>query len=277
MPGKAVVLTGVISLLCLSATAQHAYVRPEDQFWKRRVVNRIVLTEKVNKPLVYHETAVYSPSQTYTETQGMISALINGVRAGRIRGYDPQDWDHAYAWPELRARMQTFDQALVAEEAGWEEREPEAATADDWGSEWEMPAIPDTATWREPVVAAYEPELAAYEEVVHVVEDWVFDKVRSSLVHQIDYFEVIWHDPTGTLPEKVLARFKWSEVREQLEQTQWKNRSNDAECRSVAEVFDLRLFRAFPINVGGTPVRTLEEAEIQRQKLIEFEHHLWNY
>ena len=31
------------------------------------------------------------------------------------------------------------------------------------------------------------------------------------------------------------------------------------------------------INVGGEPVRTLQEAKRRRDEMVEFEHHLWSY
>ena len=76
------------------------------------------------------------------------------------------------------------------------------------------------------------PDLAPYEEVMHIVEDYIFDKNTSSMQQRIDFFEIIWVDPTGALPEKVLARFMWKDVREQLDQTMWKSRFNDVEARS---------------------------------------------
>ena len=110
-----------------------------------------------------------------------------------------------------------------------------------------------------------------------MVEDWIFDKNTSSMVQKIDFFEVVWVDPTGTLPEKVLARFKWDDVKEQMDATMWKTRFNDAEARSVKVIFELRIFHGFFINVGGEPIRTLAEAERKRQELIEFESYLWSH
>ncbi|RMG55979.1 MAG: hypothetical protein D6722_27120 [Bacteroidetes bacterium] len=272
-------------------------MRPEDHFWSKRLVNRISLVEKINQPLVHHESAYYSGNGRYSQTEGMVASLIDGVQKGKYQAYHPEDWDRRMNYDDIRQRMEEFDQAMMGDYGDWGEEEEEAypdpyfdefsgqeetAQEEDWGDNtWDFQERDD---WGSPVEELPEIEgpdpgmdLAAYEEVIHVVEDWVFDKVRSQLVQKIDFFEVIWVDPSGVLPEKVLARFKWDDVKPQLEETLWKSRFNDAESRSIAEVFELRIFHAYPINVGGEGIRTLEEAETRKQELIEFEHHLWSY
>lgn len=193
-------------------------------------------------------------------------------------------------YEDVVARMNLFEQALAVDESEtWgddslEENFDEHSGSDgssEWvyeetSEQWASPFESDPQTENAPEVA--KPlDFAPYEEVIHMVEDWIFDKNTSSMIRQIDFFEVIWTDPTGILPEKVLARFMWKDVKEQLDETRWTSRFNDAECRSVAEVFDLRIFHSFLINVGGEPIISLSEAEQRRQELVEFEHHLWNY
>lgn len=152
---------------------------------------------------------------------------------------------------------------------GWAQEVPETVIVDEWSS-----AATSDQT---PVAAPFEVDYGAYEEVIHMVEDWIFDKNTSTMVKKVDFFEIIWVDPTGTLPDKVLARFKYEDVRDQLDQTMWKNRFNDAEIRTLREVVELRIFNGILINVGGEGVMTLQEADRRKQEMIEFEHHLWNY
>ncbi len=267
-------------------------IREDDHFWRKRVVNRISLVEKINQPLVHHESNYYSGNSRYTQTQGMVMALIEGVKQGKYVAYDPDDWTNFYQYEALVQKMREFEDALVPANDGWEDApsDPFTESIDDgWGAapqpqEWNVGA---NDTWGSPFeqgqdtqsVPDYQalPDLAPYEQVIHVVEDYVFDKNRSEFTQRIDFFEVIWVDPASTLPEKVLARFRWEEVADLLDETMWKSRFNDAESRSVREVFDLRIFHSFPIQVGGEPVRTLLEAEKRRQEMIEFEHHLWNF
>ena len=109
------------------------------------------------------------------------------------------------------------------------------------------------------------------------MEDRIFDKNRGEMVYRYDYFQLIWTDPGETLPEKELCVFRYADVSETLDEVVWINRHNDAERRSIKEIFDLRLFNSFIINVSGSGVTSLPEAERRRQQLVEYEHHLWNY
>ena len=278
-------LTALCLILGTSAIAQFK-VRRDDHFWRKRVVNRISMVEKINKPLVHHESHFYSEGGQYSEQQGLVVSLINGVKSGKYTAYDPDQGTKPMSYQELVDRMNEFDQAMGIEEdfdedadsspreSEWSDEGWDVSTSDEeWASPFEEELSKESAPAPEPEVVDYGP----YEEVIHMVEDWVFDRTRSSMVYNIDFFEIIWVDPSGLLPEKVLARFKWDEVRDQLEKTQWKNRFNDAQVRSMAEVFELRLFNSILINVGGEPIRTLQEAERRRQELVEYEHHLWSY
>jgi len=116
-----------------------------------------------------------------------------------------------------------------------------------------------------------------FERVIHFVEDRIFDKNRSDMVYDIQFIEIVWVDPNETLPERVLCTFRYEDVVETLASTQWKNRFNDAEYKNMREVFELRMFHSYIINLSGEGIVTLDEAEYRRQQLVEFEHHLWSY
>ncbi|MDX2248614.1 MAG: hypothetical protein SF052_17645 [Bacteroidia bacterium] len=281
-----VVLTGFSLLTTVQSLTGQPHIRSEDHFWRKRVVNRISLVEKINQPLIRYASAYYSGENRFTETDGIVQSLVNGLKKGKYQAYDPDDWKKILNYEDVLARMVEFDQALMIDDSEeWEDEDVEEAfdknASDEWvyeetSEQWASPFETDPqAQTPDPVVKPI--DFAPYEEVIHMVEDWIFDKNTSTMVKQIDYFEVIWADPTGALPEKVLARFMWEDVKDQLDQTQWKSRFNDAESRSVKEVFDLRIFHSFMINVGGNPVISISEAERRRQELVEFEHHLWNY
>ncbi|MDW3651636.1 MAG: hypothetical protein R8P61_31435 [Bacteroidia bacterium] len=269
-------------------------IRPEDHFWRKRIVNRIPLNEKMNKPLVFHESPFYGNEGKFKETDGLIATLLNGVKAGKYVAYHPETWEKIMNYEDLVARMVEFDQALMGSDEGFDDEsdsfEQPVNEEDEWGSseEWTL-GEEEAEEWATPFdegdasegqgkyFDSTEPDLAQYEEVIHLVEDWIFDKTRSDMLQVPSFFEIIWTDPTGSLPEKVLARFAWKDVKEQLDMAQWKSRYNDAEARSLREAFELRLFHSIMINVGGEPIRSLQEAERRRQEIIEFEHHLWSY
>lgn len=290
------IVGSVCLCLLVGQLSAQAPIRKDDYFWSKRVVNRIALGEKINYPMIAHQSDYYSGGQ-YTETQGIVVSLINGAKKGMYQAYHPENWEERMNYTDIEARMQEFDEALTGapewesespepfayednnsefsdewESSGdsWSEEIPEEEVVDEWGGS----GAPAEAPRQE---ESFEVDYAAYEEVIHMVEDWIFDRKTSTMVQQVDFFEVIWVDPTGVLPDKVLARFKYADVQDQLDRTMWKNRFNDAEIRSLKEVFELRLFNSFLINVGGEGVMTLQESERRKQELIEFEHHLWSY
>lgn len=263
-------------------------IRPDDHFWRKRIVNRLILDEKINRPLVRHESEWYADDGQYAEKDGLIASLINGVKQGKYLAYHPDDWEKGMNYDELVARMKEFDQAMTGED-DWGEAdtfeeiegfEPTGEAKEEAAEEWVFEPAFDEAPLPQPEnqpEAPYEIDLAPYEQVVHMVEDRIFDKNRSSMLYNIAFFEVVWVDPSGVLPEKVLARFKWKDVEDQLAQTRWKNRFNDAYAHSLKDAFVMRMFHSFIIDVGGEPVNSLLEAERRRQEMVEFEHNLWSY
>ncbi|MEL7529851.1 MAG: hypothetical protein AAFN10_01010 [Bacteroidota bacterium] len=297
---KRIYLTVLTTILLVVTLQAQPPVRPEDHFWRKRVVNRISLVEKVNRPLVYHESGFYQGNPAFTEHDGIVVSLIDGLKYGKYVAYDGDEWDQTLSYGDVIQRIREHEQALdMPVEDDWgddlsssdwdtpaEEEDSEWGSDSDWEitaaeDDWATPFDDDAKTSEDPFTvvdeAQTEIDLAPYEEVIHMVEDWIFDRNTSSMVYQIDFFEVIWTDPSGLLPEKVLARFKWKDVKDQLYATQWKNRFNDAKALSIAEVFELRIFRSILINVGGEPIRTLQEAKRRRDEMVEFEHHLWSY
>ena len=262
------VVASLTSVVCAQVP-----VRNDDRFWAKRVVMRLDLNEKINRPLIHHASSYYGHDK-FAERKGVVAALISGLRRQEYLAYHPYDWNHTMDYAALLRRMEAFEQALSGENQQLDEKQLTEGGPDEWGGfedEWQEEEQP-----KAPVVDEL-PDLSNYEQSFHIVEDWIFNQVRSSLQQNIDFFEVIWTDPEGLLPEKVLARFRWEDVKEILARTEWKNRFNDAETRSVKEVMELRLFHAYLINFGGKPIRSLSEADRRKLEIIEFEHHLWNY
>jgi len=262
----------------LSTFAQHN-IPVEDHFWRRRVVRRIDMKEKVNAPMVAHADHVgFDPH--YSEHNGIVVALLNGLKKGRYLAYHPDRLDKTMTYQQVLERMHKLeamsDEELPGEggialrEETVQESLDEFALADDANKRLAS-VLGETAEDFSDV------DMSAYEEVFHFIEDIIFDKNSSRLVYDIDFFQIVWSDPRGVLPERVLAHFKYDDVEEVLRQTRWENRFNDAKARSMKEIFDLRLFHAIIIDVSGQPVYSLLEAEDRRQEIIEFESNLWSY
>jgi hypothetical protein len=294
------------TLLFSGITEAQMPVSPDDQFWKKRVVRRIDLREKINRPLVYHESNYYDKSR-FTQKNGIIAAIFAGIKNGDYMAYNPETWEETWDYTQLVQRMMRFDQAIEQQQPAVDgfydvdmeierlqhefsvivEDESFKPSAAEWGGfrylETLAPisALTDSQEKKSGEYAAqvknYQIDYGLYEESLHIVEDWIFNSERSAMQQNIKYFEIIWSDPTGQLPERVLARFKWEDVKGVLAKTQWKNRFNDAEIRSIKEVMELRIFHGYAIDIGGEPIRTLPEAALREQQMFEFEHNLWSY
>jgi len=263
--------------------------RLDDHFWRRKVVNRIDLTEKINEPLTYSESPGLYSNPGFGETNGVIVALVNGLKSGKYLAYHPDSLNKSLTYDDVVGIAQqiegtddggddwdTGDEGFDDFDAGgdfggdeWDD------FGDDFGDDLEGDTDPFAAGASEDGEGDF--SLAAYETVLEFIEDRIFDKNRSDMVYDIQYLRLVWVDPGETLPDKNFICFKYADVLETLEDTQWKNKFNDAEYRNMREIFELRLFHSYIINVSGRGVRTLEESDFRRNQLVEFEHHLWSY
>ncbi len=283
-------------LFILPAFAQNA-PRPEDHFWRRKVVNRIDLNEKVNFPLIVRESQLYADNGQYPERNGIIVALFNGLKDGAYQAYDPDSLNRPMTWEDVRAKIREFEGKLTGEGAGIDEPGGDGSDfedfsaeddfeddfggdfEDDFGGEFEDDFGGDLAEDALPGAefAGSEIDYGPYEQVIQFVENRIFDKVSSNMVYDIEFIQVIWTAPGDVVPEEYLCTFRYKEVSEMFENTQWKNRFNDAEYRNLREAFELRLFHSYIIEISGDGMQELQESEYRRQKLVEFEHHLWSY
>ncbi|MDX1906911.1 MAG: hypothetical protein SF053_07730 [Bacteroidia bacterium] len=295
---KNLALVGLFSVSFCVALAQYP-TRTDDHFWRRKVVNRIDLNEKINRPLKSKESEYYTDGQ-YADNKGLVMCLFDGLKAGKFVAYKPDSLSSELTYDDVLKKIREIEGSLEGGDfddegdgsTGFESFDggSGAAGGDEWDS-WDTGESGEGEDFKDDLSAAADSagggssagsgygdfDPTPYENVIHFVENRIFDKVRSDMIYDIELIEIIWTDPGETLPEKKLCSFRYKDVMDELEQAQWKNRYNDAEYRSMREVFELRMFHSYIINVSGQGLRTLEEAEDRRQKLVEFEHHLWSY
>lgn len=251
-------------------------VRQDDHFYRRRIVNRIDLREKINQPIVKALDAIY-PGAVAAQNQGLIAALIAGLERGEFVGYHPDDFTTPLTYADVLARIQDFD--FVPEESFDTEFIGPAEEGDDWEDDWTTDVSADfLAEEAETSSASVQPlDLGPYEQAIQFVEDRIFDKNSGQMIYSPDFIQLIWQDPGETLPQKFLVCFRYSDVLTTLEAITWRNRFNDAETRNLREIFEMRLFNSYIVNVSGYGVQDLPEAEQRRLELVAFEHHLWCY
>lgn len=278
-----------LSLLAIIFITDLQAQRREDHFFRRTTVNRLDLEEKINFALVRPGNPYVDANSEFSYTQGIVDAIFKGMKSGQYMAYDPNDINLAMNYHELEANLRYQDglmeEPLEGEETWGEESEwPE----DDWdnddlseyddfeGEDFEAPGNEFEGQFDQRSNPD-ELDMGSYTMAIQFVEDWIFDKNTSSLRFDIRYFQVIWVDPAGTLPDKMMAVYRWEDIAPVMAKTQWPNRFNDAENRSVKEVFDMRIFNSFLIDVSGNGMKSLDEADRWRRKLVEKEHHLYSY
>jgi hypothetical protein len=263
--------------------------RVEDHFWRRKVINRIDLTEKINEPLVaVEDPSLYQMGQgAYGERNGVVVSLINGLKSGKYLAYHPDSLHKALTYDEVVKMAQQIQGGAATDDeldegsdefsdfdAGGDfggDEFTEEGSGDDLGSS-EGDSDPAAST-----AVEGDFRVSEFETVMEFIEDRIFDKNRSDMVYDIQYIRLVWVDPAETIPDKNFVCFKYSDIISTLENTQWKNKYNDAEYRNMREIFELRLFSSIITNVSGRGVPTLEISDFRRNQIVEFEHHLWCY
>lgn len=263
--------------------------RVDDHFWRRKVVNRIDLMEKINEPLTYVEDPGLYGNPAFGETRGVVVSLINGLKSGKYLAYMPDSLNKSLTYEDVVKIAQQIEGTGSAGADDWDSEDSgfdDFDGGDDFGGDDFGDDFGDDLGGGEgdsdPFAdggAAVEGDFAVgpYESVLEFIEDRIFDKNRSDMVYDIQYLRLVWIDPGETLPDKNFICFRYADVLETLEDTQWKNKFNDAEYRNMREIFEMRLFSSYIINVSGRGVRTLPESDFRRNQLVEFEHHLWSY
>ncbi len=264
-------------------------VRPEDHFWRRRVAVRVELNEKMNFPFKYHDKNE-SGDFRFTETNGIVMAILNAVKAGEIGGYDAHSWE-SLSGNKILQRMKYLAQAW---NKGKNDLEGEKTAAEFWDNvyipdedEGELSAsvteMPSDGMFTTDIYNKkkshnrWDMDLTPYEQSIILVDDWIFDKNSSTMRYNTQYIQIVWVDPSGTLPERVLANFDYKELIPVLEKTQWKAKWNDVPNLNLRQALDLHLYHGFPINISGNAIQTMDESQKRYQELIEFESYLWTH
>lgn len=274
-----------IAAVAVAATSLNAQIpgarippRTDDHFQRKLVVSRIDLDEKINRPLVaYADQSLYTDVR-YPETQGVVQALINGLKSGKYLAYDPDNLTASMTYEDVLEKANS--KMEQPEEESWEEEpwedeggyleEGEDILEDNGNSSGNAYGFANGAD--DGVI-----DVAPYSSAIEFIENRIFDKNRSAEIYDIQYIRLVWVDPGETLPDENFICVKFSDVLETLEATQWKNGHNDAEDRNMREIFEERIFSSFITNVSQQGSRTLAAAEFQRTKLLEFEHNLWSF
>jgi len=274
-----------------------AIPRAEDHFWRKKVMSRIDLTEKVNKPLVYHQPNLYTEgADHFGNNQGLVEALINGFRDGKFIGYNPDTLHKEITYDQFIQKLKKFTQSPESQS---DQQGGQADTGGELGGDFgdfgdfggdfgdfgDLGFGGGTETQTDQpqdVISQQKQDINeetrfALETVIELIEDWIFDKNRSAMFYNTQYVRLIYVDPAGVIPDEAVIAFKYQDAFDVLDDTKYQNRWNDAEHRSIREALELRRFNSYIINLSGDSPRSLVEADYRKHQIIEFEHNLWTY
>ncbi|MDW8134993.1 MAG: hypothetical protein RMJ66_08025 [Bacteroidia bacterium] len=289
----------ILGLLVWGGAIGAAYAqfppRVDDHFWRKKVVLTIDLREKLNLPIeagqagyrlyTNYSTDPITDKSPYANREGAIVALLKGFKDGKFVGYNPKNLSQQVSFEEFDARSRRIEgggeapaegeEGGMEEDVGGDEFAAEDMGGDDLGGG--IDAAPTSDAAGTPKAEQGFPYLKYYRTKIQLIEDRIFDKNRSDMYYDIQYLCLIQVDPKGALPDETAVCFRYKDVMDVMDDTQWRNRANDAEDRSMREIIELRRFNGYVTILSGEESRTLNEAELRRQQMIEFEHHLWTF
>ncbi|MCS6905510.1 MAG: hypothetical protein RML72_01395 [Bacteroidia bacterium] len=283
---------------CAFLTHFRVYAQPtnriDDHFQRNKRLIAIDLNEKINSGLVEcndHADRFYDIYQRYIYRCGLVSALLESFLSNKVAGFDPNDLQRSITPHQFLGILNSFVNQLDLEnekenEFSSSDEELQNLSSEDFEegeeeeNEYELEPkgviIEEQKSTKRPITLdlLY---LKALQNKIEIIEDVVFDLKNASQNFIPTYIIVKWVNPYGLGVQASLVAFKYSDVIKVLDQTQWKNRFNDSEDRSIRQVFDLRLFNFIILNYSGSTSKNLFQAEKIREKIVNFEHDLWEF
>jgi len=130
---------------------------------------------------------------------------------------------------------------------------------------------------------------------LEIKENIIFDKQRSRMyydIHSITMKIPADHPDNKKGIEMAVASFEYKELVEKVFKDNpnaiWYNPQNDAQHKSLADAFELRLFSSYIIKVSnptdamlqdiyGDPARGIMASQWAAFELLEYEHNLWEF
>ncbi len=270
--------------------------RTDDHFWRKKVVITLDLREKINVSLesgqegyqlyTNYSTDPITDKSPYSNREGFIVALVKAFKEGKFVGFDPKNLSRQMSFEEFDSYSRRIEQGGGEASGGGDVEGVEADEFDSGGEfmdegmdveEGVGAPVGADASGRTPSSKDAFPYIKYYRTLARFIEDRIFDKNKSDMYYDIQYLCLVRVDPKGALPDEDAVCFRYKDVMDVMDDTQWRNRANDAEDRSMREIIELRRFSSYVTIVSGDVVNTLNQAELRRQQMIEFEHHLWTF
>lgn len=237
-----------------------------DILMKKRVWSQINLKEKRNRPIFSHK-------------KELTKFIIEGVEAGLLTPYN----DEAFESPMSKAEF--FEKLKLPETDDASEGEQDLGFADDsWGD--------DTQAKEGQKQEEADYFLPNEVSILEIMEDLIFDKVRSVQVYDTQSIKlIIPAEKFETGLRREVGIFKYKDLAAYLDEQNvlWLNLENVASSIKATEAFELRLFSSGIVKLenpedktiadiyGDTPKAAALAAKELQERLLEEEYFLWEH
>lgn len=237
----------------------YTHLREADVMWATRIWRKLDLREKINHPLYY-------PTERIKDRRSLTQVIVEAVQEGSLTAYDVQDDEFTLTLTkaEIEKQLMRIDTEYI-----------------------ENPDPPYDLQ----MTIIEEPFQPKTVKEYRLKEDWFFDKQRSVLDVRIigicpvqDNIDPITGEVRGSTP---MFWIYFPEARNIFASAEVFNRSNDAERRTLEDIFWKRMFGSYVYKEKNVYDRLIQdykqgidqllEAERIKQEIFYLEHDLWDY
>jgi len=237
----------------------HTHLREADVMWSKRIWRKLDLREKINEPL-------YFPIDRIKDRRSLTQVIMEAVKEGSLTAYSASDDEFT-----LTLTKAEIDKIGAKVDTMYVEN-------------------PDPPYDLQMKVVVNEFDPGSVKEY-RIKEDWFFDKQRSvqdvriiGICPVADNIDPVTGEVRGSTP---LFWVYFPEARNIFASAEVFNRSNDAERRTLEEIFWKRMFGSYVYKEQNVydrriadykqGIHALLEAERVKDDLFIIEHDLWEY
>jgi gliding motility associated protien GldN len=238
----------------------YTHLREADVMWATRIWRKLDLREKINHPLYY-------PTEAIKNRRSLAQVIVEAVQEGSLTAYDPLDDEFTITLTkaEIERKLSYVDTQYI------ESPDPPYDLV--------MTVIPEE----------FDPSTV---KEFRVKEDWFFDRQRSVLDVRIIGIQPVAEKIDKTTGEvrgtEPMFWVYFPEARNIFASAEVFNRQNDAERKTMEDIFWKRMFgsyiykekNVYDRSIGEYMLNGLDqllEAERIKENIFILEHDLWEY